>query len=349
MVLGLAAIGVSPTPARAQLFSKWCNSCSTPTTTTTALLPATANPCLPQTVQYMPQTCYRTQVVCVPVTTYRPACSTNLCTGCQQTTLRPVTTFVQQTRLVPYTSYRLVYSNPCPTACNQTTVAMPIVQRSLFGAYTVPATSVVAMPTGCARCAAPPGPAYVGSPNYNAAVSSAVMPAPSLSPNTSSYAPPAYAPSTSYPPSYPSTYPSASTYQPVPPYSPSNNYQPMPSYQPSPGYTPSSAGGTTNAPALNGNNPPSLATPPSGASPLKTFRDDSAPGSTLKPIPDAGVNQDPQGNSTSTPRLIDPENRVTARPLYPAGSYTPVAWHTDASTEAPQPQGGNVPWRSSSR
>lgn len=81
--------------------------------------------CAPQPVQaqYVPQTCYRTQYVSVPVTSYRPVTSCDPCTGCAQTCMRPVTTYMYQARLVPYTSYRIVYSNPCNTcptgACGQ--------------------------------------------------------------------------------------------------------------------------------------------------------------------------------------------------------------------------------------
>ena len=74
------------------------------------------NPCgVQQTVSYVPQTCYRTQYVTVPVTTCRPVLSCNPCGGCPVTTMRPVVTNVQKAVLVPYTTYRLVYSNAVQT------------------------------------------------------------------------------------------------------------------------------------------------------------------------------------------------------------------------------------------
>src|SRR5580700_5718366 len=56
-----------------------------------------SNPCgVQQTVSYVPQTCYRTQYIDVPVTTFRPAVSCNPCGGCPITTMRPVVTNVQK-------------------------------------------------------------------------------------------------------------------------------------------------------------------------------------------------------------------------------------------------------------
>lgn len=69
----------------------------------------------PVVTQYMPQTCYRTQNVNVPVTTYQPV-RTGGC-GCGSTTAyRPVTTFQTQARHIPYTSYRIVYRQPSLSA-----------------------------------------------------------------------------------------------------------------------------------------------------------------------------------------------------------------------------------------
>jgi hypothetical protein len=75
----------------------------------------------------------------------------------------------------------------------------------------------------------------------------------------------------------------------------------------------------------------------------------------MKPIPDAGVYQQNNGPEAQ-PRLINPESRVTARPLYPEGSYTALSWVkpatlTTISREAEAPAAGvdNVQWRASSR
>jgi hypothetical protein len=65
----------------------------------------------PQTVRYVPQTCYRTVYQRVPVTACRAVTYSDPCTGCPVTAYRPVTSWTYQARLVPYTTYRLIYSN----------------------------------------------------------------------------------------------------------------------------------------------------------------------------------------------------------------------------------------------
>lgn len=122
----IAAVATSflavPAESRAifHWFSRCCGGAATPTYGAAPVYGAAApaDPCctppqVTQTVNYMPQTCYRTQYVTVPVTTYRPVVGRDPCTGCPVTCMRPATTFVQQARLVPYTTYRMVLSNPC--------------------------------------------------------------------------------------------------------------------------------------------------------------------------------------------------------------------------------------------
>src|SRR5262245_35606650 len=67
--------------------------------------PTTANYCAqPVVANYVPQTAYRAEVVNMPVTTYRPVCSCDPCTGCPTTVMMPATSIVQTTRMVPYTT-----------------------------------------------------------------------------------------------------------------------------------------------------------------------------------------------------------------------------------------------------
>lgn len=117
------AAGLLAIPAESHAIFNWFGNCCGGTKAPTyaaapvygAAAPAEAC-CTPpqvQTVNYVPQTCYRTQYVTVPVTTYRPAIGRDACTGCPVTCMRPMTTMVQQARLVPYTTYRMVASNPC--------------------------------------------------------------------------------------------------------------------------------------------------------------------------------------------------------------------------------------------
>jgi len=63
-----------------------------------------------QQVSYVPETTYRTQYQCVPVTSYKPSCEVDPCTGCTRECMQQVTNYVQQAVNVPVTQYRAVYS-----------------------------------------------------------------------------------------------------------------------------------------------------------------------------------------------------------------------------------------------
>ena len=151
------------------------------------------NPCGQQLVcNYVPQTCYKTQTVAVPVTTMRPVCGTDPCTGCRTTVMRPVVTYQQQVQYVPYSSYRLQYSvaqPACPTATTSyyapapssgIGVAAPAVAAPV---YTTPAATFAApsLGSGCSSCNG-----GVAATSYYAP--SAVAPAASY-PVTTNYAP----------------------------------------------------------------------------------------------------------------------------------------------------------------
>ncbi len=61
-----------------------------------------------QQTSYVPETTYRTEYKCVPVTTYKPSCEIDPCTGCAMECMEPVTQYVQQPVSVPVTQYRAV-------------------------------------------------------------------------------------------------------------------------------------------------------------------------------------------------------------------------------------------------
>lgn len=65
--------------------------------------------CSRTVVNYVPYTAYRTNWNRVPVTQYRPVTSTDPCTGCTMTCMKPCTTYTYQMQRVPYTTYRPVY------------------------------------------------------------------------------------------------------------------------------------------------------------------------------------------------------------------------------------------------
>lgn len=107
----------------------------------------------PQVTNYVPQTCYRTQYVTVPVTTYRPVTTCDPCTGCPVTCMRPTTTYVQQARLVPYTTFRMMVANffgrsPCNTCGTAAAGYAPTVGYAASG--------------GCSSCGTP-APVYASS------------------------------------------------------------------------------------------------------------------------------------------------------------------------------------------
>jgi hypothetical protein len=159
-------------PAESQAIFQWLSNCcggnSTPTYGAAPLYQAApADPCctppqVTQSVNYVPQTCYRTQYVNVPVTTYRPVVGRDPCSGCPVTCMRPATTYVQQARLIPYTTYRMVLSNPC---CGATT------------GFTARYSGVTYAPAAsCGGSAAPvayPGPA-ASTPYYGGTTSSTI-------------------------------------------------------------------------------------------------------------------------------------------------------------------------------
>lgn len=109
----------------------------------------------PTVVNYVPQTCYRTQYVTVPVTTYRPAMGCDPCTGFPVTTMRPAISYVQQARLVPYTTYRAVLTSPV-SPC------MPVMGSVGY-----------APRPGCSSCSAAPA----AQPYYSAAPAPLAAPA----------------------------------------------------------------------------------------------------------------------------------------------------------------------------
>jgi len=61
-----------------------------------------------QQTSYVPETTYRTEYKCVPVTTYKPSSEVDPCTGCPVDCMQPVTQYVQQPVNVPVTQYRAV-------------------------------------------------------------------------------------------------------------------------------------------------------------------------------------------------------------------------------------------------
>jgi hypothetical protein len=63
-----------------------------------------------QQVSYVPETTYQTKYECVPVTSYKPTCEIDPCTGCARECMEQVVNYQQRPVSVPVTQYRAVYS-----------------------------------------------------------------------------------------------------------------------------------------------------------------------------------------------------------------------------------------------
>lgn len=309
-LVALAVLSLSSSSAQAcDLWHRWFGA---PTTTFYAPYTASYAPAgCGQTVNYMPQTCYRTVYVNAPVVSYRPVSSCDPCTGCATTVMRPVVSYAMQARLVPYTTYRpVITAAPAAACCGAVTPATSY----YVPAYAAP-TAISA--TYAAPVAAAPAPGCCGT-----------SAAPALVPNgTPGATVPSLAPSLNYPPATAAP-PSASAY-PLSPTPPAATYPPS--------TTPPAA---TAAP--NGG-----ATPPPAAAPQnKTFENTPEQN---KPAPESRLLLPPRTEPSSTggiPRGLDPEvqDRVTAIPLHPTWSIrTASAIRTARPIEAKQV---NPEWRS---
>jgi hypothetical protein len=128
--------------------------------------PATCQTTCTQTCQrvvvnYVPCTAYRTNWEQVPVTQFQKTCSTDPCTGCQVTCMKPCTTYTWQMKRVPYTTYRPVYrTETFSVPITYTAMAAPSACNSC---PTCPTASVPQ--TGCSSCAPTFGsPVITGMP-----------------------------------------------------------------------------------------------------------------------------------------------------------------------------------------
>lgn len=163
---------------RAQRALARCNTCPTPQTVGYAPNAAGLQPgqcmttceqtCSRVVVNYVPYTAYRTCYKRVPVTTYRPVTTSDPCTGCTVTCMKPCTTYTYQQQRVPYTTYRPVYRTE--------TYKVPV-------SYITNDCATGACATGaCETCpTCPTGVATPGCPTCNVAPSMTTAPSGTLS------------------------------------------------------------------------------------------------------------------------------------------------------------------------
>lgn len=201
MAAGCCLAGIRPVEAQCCLSGMFsgCTSCfrKAPVYAVAPVAPVAAPVVMPvaappqpvmvpvQQTSYVPETTYRTEYKCVPVTSYKPSCEVDPCTGCTVECMQPVTQYVQQAVNVPVTQYRAVtttkYVQMQPGYAGQPMAGMPAMPpmqaappaTSPFSAVqTTPQAWGAAGPDvsrqplpGVAPPALPPAPA-TGAPTY---------------------------------------------------------------------------------------------------------------------------------------------------------------------------------------
>ena len=300
-----------------------------------------------QQVSYVPETTYRTQYKCVPVTSYKPTSEVDPCTGCTRECMAPVTQYVQQAVNVPVTQYRAVYSTKY--------VQMQPGYNAPTG-YGVPAAGVAPTMMPSAGTAAPsPFAATVQTTPQAWGAAGADVPQQLIQPNQQSIAAPVL---------QPGTMPQQGFQQPIVPQSgtyavpvPGTNglqpsappmLSPTPSLRPIPELQrlPSTSGGNAAAGAA----PAPAMQAPALAPPLRPYGSGTAPTTVAPALPSQHGGQPsgagnaagaigmpvlpgggPSAATGAFPRLLEPTGHTTAwQPAagHPAASVRPTAYPT---------------------
>ena len=306
-----------------------------------------------QQVSYVPETTYRTQYQCVPVTSYKPSTEIDPCTGCPRECMQQVTQYVQQAVNVPVTQYRAVYSTKyvqMQPGSGQAMAPQAVAPQPLYGQPLpmAPAPAVVTPgPAGAATSpfAAPlqttpqawgsagadipqqliPGQSSIAAPTLSAppTVSQPVVPQPTyqqqIVPQSGTYAAPpvGISPQPTVPPTLTPT-PALRPIPELPRGSAAADGSPAPKGEATPG-----AGAAVNAaPAIA---PPALTPAPTTAPSPAATAPATPPGgvgtgATMPTLQGAG----PAANTGAFPRLLEPTGHTTSwQPTAP--STTAVA------------------------
>jgi hypothetical protein len=279
-----------------------------------------------QQTSYVPETTYRTEYKCVPVTSYKPSCEIDPCTGCTVECMQPVTQYVQQAVNVPVTQYRAVtttkyvqmqpgYAAPPAAGFPSGMPSAPPAASPFSGVQTTPQAWGAAGPDvsrqplpGVAPPALPPGsiapaPTYQYQPMAPPAYSPQVpmiqgSAAQTIAPQAGTYAPS----------------PSLQPVQPQPTQPPA--LSPAPSLRPIPelprignGQGGAANGASANGPATNGtgaNGRPSDEAARGNAEPATGVHGQNPAGMPL--LPGSG----PGAASGAFPRLLEPTSHTTS-------------------------------------
>ena len=262
---------------------------------------------------YVPETTYRTQMQTVPVTTYKPSCEIDPCTGCPRECMQPVTEYVQQAVNVPVTQYRAVTTTQY-VQVPQGYAAPPYAPGQMPPA---PMMAPPAVQSPFAPQTIAPPPAINTAPGAWGAASSDLRNPALVQPGQTSITPPALPPTTTNYPPYAVQRPVAPPVGGVPYGQPQNTYgQPQAAY----GQPPAAYG----QPQFTYGQPPAAAGPPStNYSPPAAQGDVTSSQRPLQPAP-----------STAPPLVPIPEIQRSSPPGQ--GSVAPAAPGVPA---APGPTG----------
>lgn len=276
-----------------------------------------------QQVSYVPETTYRTQYQCVPVTSYKPTTEIDPCTGCQRECMAPVTQYVQQAVNVPVTQYRAVYSTKyvqmqpgyAPGAAPALPAAGAPLAPAAGGTVASPFSSTIQTTPQAWGAAGADVPQQLIQPAQPQGIT-----APAMVPQ-SGVQPPAYQP-TYQQPIVPQggvyATPNAAPVQPQPTtppaLAPAPSLKPIPELPRTSSGAPSASAGATNPSVpfsrspVNGTPAPSLV-PQGGAGSGTTSGEAGTNGSSGMPVvPGAG----PTGATGAFPKLLEPTGHTTS-------------------------------------
>ena len=284
-----------------------------------------------QQTSYVPETTYRTQYQNVPVTTYKPSCEVDPCTGCTRECMQPVTQYVQQAVNVPVTQYRAV------------TTTKYVQMQPGAGAYpgappafAAPAAApMMAPPPAASPFAAPVQPTPQAWGAAGADIPQQLVPGgslPSLPPGgvpQQTYQQPISPQAGTYVPAAPQAMVQPQPTQP-PTFAPMPSAAPAPSLKPIP-EMPRNGAGPASAPAAVGQTAAPALTPlggtngyhqPSGTNGLSTpngthgLQPPAAPAQQGMPVlPGDG----PKASTNAFPRLLEPTSHTTSWQASPIG------------------------------
>lgn len=290
-----------------------------------APLPAAPAPVMVpvQQTSYVPETTYRTEYKCVPVTSYKPSCEVDPCTGCTVECMQPVTQYVQQAVNVPVTQYRAVTTTKyvqmqpgypgAPVAAGPGMPAAPPAASPFSAVQTTPQAWGAAGPDvsrqplpGVAPPALPPGPA-TAAPTYQ-----------QYQPVTT----PAFAPQvpTIQGSSSQTITPQAGTYAPTQPLQPMQPQptappalSPAPSLRPIPELPRTGNGQTDVAPGANGTGAAGRTSAEATRGGLEPATSGNAGDKTDSPVGMPVLPGDGPGAATGAfPRLLEPTSHTTS-------------------------------------